>query len=197
MHLYVNFCVSFLSSWVLISHICFLQLRSEFLGRNLQGRGPGSALALPPVTGPSWAGGLWGYIFPMDSPPGPSARAGAGQVDPRAPGGTEGTSSGAGRGCLSRGLPVPGDARGGDGSYSSLQPGRSRAVASEALALGVGSHNLASLCRRGWMDTSPRPRKSVFLRSVRVLGLKNQTRRLIAAPRSHSVSARVVRPVGA
>lgn len=132
MHLYVNFCVSFLSSWVLISHICFLQLRSEFLGRNLQGRGPGSAPALPPVTGPSWAGGLWGYIFPMDSPPGPSARAGAGQVDPRAPGGTEGTSSGAGRGCLSRGLPVPGDARGGDGSYSSLQPGRSHAVASEA-----------------------------------------------------------------
>lgn len=70
-------------------------------------------------------------------------------------------------------------------------------MASVALALSVANGNLAPCANEAGGTLPPRYRESALLRSVRVLGLKNQTKRLTAAPRSHSVSARVIRPLGA
>ena len=117
----------------------------EFLGRNLQGCSPRSALALPSQgfsgrRGRGDGGGLWGCTFPMDSPPGPSARAGAGQVDPRAPGGAEGTTSGAGRGCPSQD-----------------SPGRGRNLVSPA----AWAWRCCGLCGPGSQRGQPQPRLPV------------------------------------
>ena len=130
---------------MLVSCICFLQLRLSSWGETFRG----AVHALPWRShhrafsgrrGRGDGGGLWGCTFPMDSPPGPSARAGAGQVDPRAPGGAEGMTSGAGRGCPSRD-----------------SPGRCRNLVSPA----AWAWRCCGLCGPGSQRGQPQPRLPV------------------------------------